>query len=81
MLHQPIAPLIVELADPVTEEITVTDVLMGALSLTGWVVLVAVLLALLCAGTLIGLRRFSPSNPINGEKTNRTRLDLHLPSR
>ena len=81
MLRQPITPLIVELADPVTEEITVTDVLVGVLSLTGWMALVAVVLALLFAGALIGLRRLSPSNPINGTETNQSRLDLHLPSR
>ena len=80
MLQQPITPLIIELTDLVTEEITVSDVLVGVLSLTGWTVLVAVVLALLFAGALIGLRRFSPSNPINGDQTNRTRLDLHLPS-
>ena len=81
MPQQPIAPLIVELADPLTEEITVGDVLVGVLSLTGWMVLVAVVLALLFAGALIGLRRLSPSNPINGDETNRARLDLHHPSR
>ena len=81
MLQQPITPLIVELTDPVTEEISVADVLVGALGLTGWMVLGAVVLALLFAGVLIWLRRFSPSNPINGDESNRTRLDLHLPSR
>jgi len=78
--QQPLTPLIIELADPVTEEITVADVLVGALNFSGVIVLGAVVLALLLAGALIGLRRLSPSNPLNGDETNRTRLNLHLPA-
>ena len=83
MQQQPITPLIIELADladPVTEEITVADVLVGALNFSGVIILGAVVLALLLAGALIGLRRLSPSNPLNGDETNRTRLNLHLPA-
>ena len=80
MLQQPITPLIVEIAEPATEEISVGDLLVGVLGLTGWMLLGAVALALVFAGALIGLRRFSPSNPLNGDETNRTRLGLHLPS-
>ena len=80
MQQQPLTPLIIELADPVTEEITVADVLVGALNFSGVIVLGAVVLALLLAGALIGLRRLSPSNPLNGDETNRTRLNLHLPA-
>ena len=80
MQQQPLTPLIIELADPVTEEITVADVLVGALNFSGVIVLGAMLLALLLAGALIGLRRLSPSNPLNGDETNRTRLNLHLPA-
>ena len=80
MQQQPLTPLIIELADPVTEEITVADVLVGALNFSGVIVLGAVVLALLLAGALIGLRRLSPSNLLNGDETNRTRLNLHLPA-
>ena len=81
MLGQPLTPVIIELADPVTEEISVSDVLLGALNFSGVIALVAVLLALLLAGALIGLRRVSPSNSLNGDETNRTRMNLHFPSR
>ena len=81
MQEQPLTPLIIELADPVTEEITVADVLVSALNFSGVIVLGAVVLALLFAGALIGLRRVSPSNPVNGDDTHRTQLNLHLPSR
>ena len=83
MQQQPITPLIIdlaELADPVTEEISVADVLVNALNFSGLLALGAVLLAVLLAGALIGLRRLSPTNPLNGDETGRTRLDLHLPA-
>ena len=81
MLQQPLTPLIIELAEPITEEISVGDVLVGALSVAGWMVLGAVVLALFFAGTLIALRRRSLSEPLHGDATSGTRLDLHLPSR
>ena len=80
VLQQPITPLLVEMAEAATEEISVSDVLMGAFSLTGWTVFGATVLALLLAVALIGLRRFFPSNSLNGDETSGTRLGLHLPS-
>ena len=81
MQQSPLTPVIIGLAHPATEQITATDVLVGALNFTAVTVLGTVVLALLLAGALIGLRRLSPSNPLNGDETNRARLDLHLPSR
>ncbi len=84
MQEQPVTPLIIELAElaePVTEEITVADVLVGALNFSGVLVLGAVVLSLLLAGALLGLRRLNPSNPLHGVETTPTRLNLHLPSR
>ena len=81
MQQSPLTPVIIDLADPATEQITATDVLVGALNFTAVTVLGTVVLALLLAGALIGLRRLSPSNPLNGDETNRARLDLQLPSR
>ena len=80
MRQQPITPLIVELAEPATEEITVSDVLAGAFSFTGGLIVVTLVLAVLFAGALIGLRRLRPSNPLNGDESTRTRLGLNLPS-
>lgn len=77
-MQQPLTPVIIELAEPATEEITVADILIGAVSFTGVLVLVAVALAVLFAGGLIGLRRLRPENPLNGD-TNRTSLGLNLP--
>ena len=78
-MQEPITPVIIELAEPATEEITVADILIGALSFTGILLLVAVALAVLFAGGLIGLRRLRPTNAFNGETANQTSLGLHLP--
>ncbi len=78
-MQEPITPVIIELAEPATEEITVADILIGAFSFTGVLLLVAVALAVLFAGGLIGLRRLRPANAINGETANQTSLGLHLP--
>jgi hypothetical protein len=81
VLGQPLTPIIIELADPVTEGISVSDVLLGALNFSGVIAVATVLMALLLAGALVALRRVSPSNALNGEETSRTRMNLHIPSR
>ncbi len=57
MQGQPVTPFILELTDPATEEITVSDVLVGAFSFVGTVALAAAALALLFAVALIVVRR------------------------
>ena len=78
-MQRPPTPVIIELAEPATEEITVADILIGAVSFTGVLVLVAAVLAVLFAVGLIGLRRLRPQNPLNGDRANRTSLGLNLP--
>ena len=78
-MQEPLTPLIIELAEPATEEITVADILIGAFSFAGALLLVAVALAILLAGGLIGLRRLRPENAINGETASQTSLGLHPP--
>jgi len=80
MLQQPITPLFIDLTEPITEEISVVDVLGRALGLAGWLILGAVVLSVIFAGALIALRRSSPSGGLNAGETSGTRLDLHLPS-
>jgi len=80
MLQQPLTPLIIELAEPVTEEISVGDVVGSALGLAGWLILGAVVLSVIFASALIALRRSSPSEGLNSSETSGTSLDLHLPS-
>ena len=78
-MQEPLTPVIIELAEPATEEITVADILIGAFSFTGVLLLVAAGLAVLFAGGLIGLRRLRPANALNGETASRTSLGLHVP--
>ena len=78
-MQEPLTPVIIELAEPATEEITVADILIGAFSFTGALLLVAVVLAVLFAGGLISLRRLRPANAINGETAGQTTLGLHGP--
>ena len=78
-MQEPLTPLIIELAEPATEEITVADILIGAFSFAGILLLVAAGLAVLFAGGLIGLRRLRPANALNGETAGRTSLGLHVP--
>ncbi len=78
-MQQPVTPLIVQLTEPATEEITVADVLVGVFSFTGVLILVAVVLAVLLAGSLIGLRWFRPANSLNGDSAGGTSLGLHAP--
>ena len=56
-MQQPLTPVIVELTESATEEITVFDVLIGAASFAGALVIVAVSLATMFAGVLILVRR------------------------
>ncbi|MDP6580189.1 MAG: hypothetical protein QF681_05995 [Vicinamibacterales bacterium] len=79
MLRQPATPLILELAEPATEQIGVGDVLVGALSFAGLMAIAAVVLAVLFAGVLIALRRVRRSDPLDPNDTNS--MGLHLPSR
>ena len=78
-MQEPLTPVIIELAEPATEQITVADILIGAFSFTGALLLVAVVLAVLFACGLIGLRRLRSANAIDGETTGQTTLGLHGP--
>ncbi|HXH06573.1 MAG TPA: hypothetical protein VNI83_08280 [Vicinamibacterales bacterium] len=50
-------PLIVRVVEPPVEEATVADVLLGALGLTGVLLIVALLLGLLLGGLFVGVAR------------------------
>jgi len=79
--QEPITPLIVELTESATEQITVSDVLMGAASFAGVLMLVGVALALVFAGALITLRRRRSETSRAGDDTPGSGLGLHLPLR
>jgi hypothetical protein len=78
VVQQPITPIIIEVAEAATEEISVSDVLVGVFSFTGVMIVVAVVAAALFAFALIALRRLRPGNPLNGDVSSQTRLGLHI---
>jgi len=53
---QPAAPIIIKIADPPSELNTLGAVLMGSLGLTGTLVLIAVLLAVVFGGAMFWFR-------------------------
>ena len=81
MVQEPLTPLIVELTEPATAQITVSDVLMGAANFAGVLILIGVALAVVFAGALITLRRRRSETSRAGDDTPGTRLGLHLPLR
>ena len=80
MSQEPIVPIFVEVAEPATAEITVSDVLTGAFSFTRAIAVVALVLAVLFASTLIGLRRKRLSNSPSDSTADVVRLGLNVSS-
>ena len=81
MSQEPLVPIFIEVADPATAEITVSDVLIGAFSFTGLVAVIAMVLGVLFAWTLIGLRGKRLSKPTDDATSTAVRLDLNVSSR
>jgi len=58
MLIQASQPVIVRVVEPAVESTTVADILVGAMGLTGVMLLAALLLGGLLGGVLIGVKKF-----------------------
>lgn len=71
----PASPIIVRVIGPPTDAVTLGDVILRALGLTGVMTLVAVLLGLVLGGFLIGMRARRPA-AVNGGTGDD--LSLHL---
>lgn len=77
MLLQPLTPVIIEVASqPATEEISITDVLVGVFGFIGAIAAVALVLGVLFAGGLILLRHRRSSDPLKGTDSGATSLGL-----
>jgi len=70
-IQQPSPPVIVKIMDPPGDPSGLSDVLIGALGLTGALVLIAMLLAAVFAGLLFLWRSRSTASPKDPE-------DLHI---
>ena len=81
MSQEPLVPIFVEVADPATAEITVSDVLIGAFAFTGVLAVTAIVLAVLFAWTLIGLRGKRLSKSTDEATSTAVRLGLNVSSR
>jgi hypothetical protein len=83
-VQDPTTPVIIDVgqaAGTATEQVTVGDVLVGAFSFAGVIIVATVLLTMIFAGGVIWLRHRRRTASSTGEDTEATRLGLDLPSR
>lgn len=73
---QPASPIIVRVIGPPSDVVTLGDVILQALGLTGVITLIAVVLGLGLGGLFILIRIRRPDNAFNGETSGE--LSLHL---
>ena len=74
--QQPITPFVTEIVEPTTEQTTVVDVLVGSFAIIGAVVAFALVLGVLCAGIMIGLKRARGQDRLTGRGSDSVRLGL-----
>jgi ABC-type amino acid transport system permease subunit len=72
----PSSPILVRVVGPATDELSLGDVILGALGLTGAIALAAVALGLVLGGMFILYRRSHPHNHFNGETSDELSLKL-----
>jgi hypothetical protein len=75
----PSSPILVRVVGPATDELTLADVIIGALGLTGAITVGALVLGVILGGLFILYRRRRPNNHFNGESSDE--LSLHLDDR
>ena len=80
MLLQPITPVVYELVEKPTAQTTVSDVLVGAISVVGGLAGVGLLLGVLFAGVLIGLRYLRGQDSLDGGGSETVQLGLRSDS-
>ena len=72
----PTSPILVRVVGPATEEVTLGDVLINALGLTGAITVSAMVLGIVLGGLFILYRRRHPHNHFNGETSDEMSLKL-----
>ena len=78
---QPLTPVIVKVVSEPTPQVTVVDVLVGSLGLTGVIVLGSLVLGGVVGLMLIAYSRWKTARPDQGATTDHTSLDLSSPSK
>ena len=76
-MQPPPSPIIVRVIGPPTDVVTLGDVILRALGLTGAITAIALLSGLLLGGLFICLRTHRPGNAFNGETGNEMSLRLN----
>ena len=75
-MSQPSSPILVRVVGPENDAVTLADVLLNALGLTGAIVATAVVLGIILGGLFILYRLRSPHNHFNGETSDELSLKL-----
>lgn len=70
------SPILVRVVGPATDELTLGDVILGALGLTGAITVGALVLGIVLGGLFILYRRRHPHNRFNGESGDELSLKL-----
>jgi hypothetical protein len=78
---QPHQPIIVKVIEAPSDSISLGDVVLQALGLSGVILVAAILLGVLLGGLFIGWRRYFPANTFNGDGSEAVRLGLEPPMR
>lgn len=72
----PTSPILVRVVGPAAEEVTLGDVVLNALGLTGAITVSAIVLGIVLGGLFILYRRRHPYNQFNGESSDEMSLKL-----
>jgi hypothetical protein len=72
----PSSPILVRVVGPATDELSLGDVILSALGLTGAITAAAVVLGIVLGGMFILYRRRHPHNHFNGETGDELSLKL-----
>jgi hypothetical protein len=73
---QPSSPILVRVVGPESDSLTLGDVLLNALGLTGAIVVAALIAGLVLGALFILYRRRNPHNHFNGETSDELSLKL-----
>ena len=71
-------PIMVTVVEQPVEGTTVADVLLGAIGLTGVLVLLAVLLGLVLGGAIITVKRYRERNRTDGPRAGKESGAIHI---
>lgn len=72
----PTSPILIRVIGPPSEELTLGDVILSALGLTGAITVAAIVLGIVLGGLFILYRRRHPHNHFNGESSDEMSLKL-----